>query len=188
MRVLKVPLFFSCQILGWGRSMGSFRGTIPCSSKRKIGGQLWCLIWLKEKVQFFAPKKLETLSLREFRQISVGKKNRQIVVSNVSSCSRQNWREKRWKKRSILRSLSIEEKTICARYIRGFLFIRKNSCSRLRFGNSFRYSKQKEEKKKKFRQNRKKYVKNTNFLLRPYMKRRVFDKKCFTLRVFINLW
>ena len=76
----------------------------------------------------------------------------------------------------------------CARNIRGFLFIRKNSCSRLRFGNSFRYSKQKEKKKKKFRQNRKKYVKNTNFLLRPYMKRRVFDKKCFTLRVFINLW
>jgi len=41
-------------------------------------------------------------------------------------------------------------KIICARNIRGFLFIRKNSCSRLRFGNSFRYSKQK--KMKKFRQ------------------------------------
>ena len=115
---------------------------------------------------------------------------KKIVKSSCRTCRPpvKNWREKRWKKRSILRSLSIEEKTICARYIRGFLFIRKNSCSRLRFGNSFRYSKQKEKKKKKFRQNRKKYVKNTNFLLRPYMKRRVFDKKCFTLRVFINLW
>ena len=105
-------IFSLYQILGWGRSMGSLRGTIPCSFKRKIGGQLWCLILAKRKSPVFrAKKKLETLSLREFRQISVGKKNRQIVVSNVSSCSRQNWREKRWKKRSILRSLSIEEKT-----------------------------------------------------------------------------
>lgn len=48
-------------------------------------------------------------------------------------------------------------KTICARNIRGFLFIRKNSCSRLRFGNSFRYSK--ETKKEEISSNRKKYVK-----------------------------
>ena len=48
-------------------------------------------------------------------------------------------------------------KTICARNIRGFLFIRKNSCSRLRFGNSFRYSKQK--KREEISSNRKKYVK-----------------------------
>ena len=116
------------------------------------------------------------------------KKNRQIVVSNVSS-SRQKLKRKKMKKKKHTSFLKYRRKNnFCARYIRGFLFIRKNSCSRLRFGNSFRYSKQKEKKKKKFRQNRKKYVKNTNFLLRPYMKRRVFDKKCFTLRVFINLW
>ena len=50
-------------------------------------------------------------------------------------------------------------KTICARNIRGFLFIRKNSCSRLRFGNSFRYSKQNKTKKEEISSNRKKYVK-----------------------------
>jgi len=51
-----------------------------------------------KEVQFFAPKKLETLSLREFRQISVGKKNRQIVVSNVSS-SRQKLKRKKDEKK-----------------------------------------------------------------------------------------
>lgn len=65
--------------------------------------------------------------------------------------------EKKMKKKKHTSFLSIEEKTICARNIRGFLFIRKNSCSRLRFGNSFRYSK--ETKKEEISSNRKKYVK-----------------------------
>lgn len=65
--------------------------------------------------------------------------------------------EKKDEKKKHTSFLSIEEKTICARNIRGFLFIRKNSCSRLRFGNSFRYSKQ--NKKEEISSNRKKYVK-----------------------------
>ena len=143
--------------------------------------------WLKEKVQFFAPKK----NWKPCRFVNSGrypseKKSSNRRVERVVLPS--NWREKRWKKKHTSFLKYRRKNNFCARNIRGFLFIRKNSCSRLRFGNSFRYSKQKEKKKKKFRQNRKKYVKNTNFLLRPYMKRRVFDKKCFTLRVFINLW
>ena len=131
--------------------MGALRRTIPCSSKRKIGGQLWCLIWLKE-VQF-SRKKNWILSFREFRQISVGKK---IVKSSCRTCRLpSNWREKDEKKEAYFVP-KYRRKTICARNIRGFLFIRKNSCSRLRFGNSFRYSKQKKEE---ISSNRKKYVK-----------------------------
>ena len=37
--------------------MGSLRGTIPCSFKRKIGGQLWCLILAKRKSPVFRAKK-----------------------------------------------------------------------------------------------------------------------------------
>ena len=75
-------------------------------------------------------------------------------------------------------------KTICARNIRGFLFIRKNSCSRLRFGNSFRYSKQK--KREEISSNRKKYVK-IPIVCSARIWNVVFSP-CFTLRVFINLW
>ena len=136
-----------------------------------------------KEVQFFAPKKLETLSLREFRQISVGKKNRQIVVSNVSSPVKL--KRKRWKKEAYF-VLKYRRKTICARNIRGFLFIRKNSCSRLRFGNSFRYSKQKKRRKNfvKSKKIRKKY----QFSAPPVYETSCFRSPCFTLRVFINLW
>ena len=168
--------------------MGSLRGTIPCSFKRKIGGQLWCLILAKRKSPVFRAKKTGN-PVASWIQADIRRKKK-IVKSSCRTCRPpvKNWREKRWKKKHTSFLKYRRKNNFCARNIRGFLFIRKNSCSRLRFGNSFRYSKQKEKKKKKFRQNRKKYVKNTNFLLRPYMKRRVFDKKCFTLRVFINLW
>ena len=94
-------IFSLYQILGWGRSMGSLRGTIPCSFKRKIGGQLWCLILAKRKSPVFrAKKKLETLSLREFRQISVGKKkssNRRVerVVLLPSKLKRKKMKKKK---------------------------------------------------------------------------------------------
>jgi len=65
--------------------------------------------------------------------------------------------EKKMKKKEAYFVPKYRRKTICARNIRGFLFIRKNSCSRLRFGNSFRYSK--ETKKEEISSNRKKYVK-----------------------------
>ena len=76
-------------------------------------------------------------------------------------------------------------KTICARNIRGFLFIRKNSCSRLRFGNSFRYSKQKKRRKNfvKSKKIRKKY----QFSAPPVYETSCFRSPCFTLRVFIKL-
>ena len=130
--------------------MGTLRGTIPCSSKRKIGGQLWCLIgsrliWLKE-VQFSRQKKLDPVASWIQADIRRKKSSNRRVERVVS----RQIEEKKMKKKKHTSFLSIEEKTICARYIRGFLFIRKNSCSRLRFGNSFRYSKQKQ--KKKFRQ------------------------------------
>ena len=172
-------IFSLYQILGWGRSMGPFRGTIPCSSKRKIGGQLWCLSWLKE-VQFFAPKKLDPVA--SWIQADIRrKKNRQIVVSNVSSPVKL--KRKRWKKEAYFVP-KYRRKTICARNIRGFLFIRKNSCSRLRFGNSFRYSK---ETKK-----RRNFVKSKKIRKIPIVcSARIWNvvfSPCFTLRVFINLW
>ena len=97
-------------------------------------------------------------------------KNRQIVVSNVSSPVKL--KRKKMKKKEAYFVPKYRRKTICARNIRGFLFIRKNSCSRLRFGNSFRYSKQ--NKKRRNFVKSKKIRKNTNCLFRPYMKRRVF--------------
>ena len=160
--------------------MGSLRGTIPCSSKRKIGGQLWCLSWLKE-VQFFAPKKLDLVA--SWIQADIRrKKNRQIVVSNVSSPVKL--KRKKMKKKEAYFVPKYRRKTICARNIRGFLFIRKNSCSRLRFGNSFRYSK--ETKKEEISSNRKKYVK-IPIVCSARIWNVVFSP-CFTLRVFINLW
>merc|ERR1739840_43642 len=97
-----------------------------CSFKRKIGGQLWCLILAKRKSPVFrAKKKLETLSLREFRQISVGKKSSNRRVERV--VSRQIEEKKDEKKEAYFVPKYRRKNKFCARYIRGFLFIRKNS-------------------------------------------------------------
>ena len=145
-------IFSLYQILGWGRSMGSLRGTIPCSFKRKIGGQLWCLILAKRKSPVFRAKKTGN-PVASWIQADIRRKKK-IVKSSCRTCRPpvKNWREKRWKKKHTSFLKYRRKNNFCARNIRGFLFIRKNSCSRLRFGNSFRYSKQKEKKKKNFRQ------------------------------------
>ena len=173
-------IFSLYQILGWGRSMGPLRRTISCSSKRKIGGQLWCLIWLKE-VQFFAPKKLDPVASWIQADIRRKKKSSNRRVERVVS---RQIEEKKDEKKEAYFVPKYRRKTICARNIRGFLFIRKNSCSRLRFGNSFRYSK--ETKKEEISSNRKKYVK-IPIVCSARIWNVVFSP-CFTLRVFINLW
>ena len=79
--------------------MGTLRGTIPCSSKRKIGGQLWCLIWLKE-VQFSRQKTGSCRFVKSGRYPSEKKSSNRRVERVVS----RQIEEKKMKKRSILRS------------------------------------------------------------------------------------
>merc|ERR1712051_999468 len=99
---------------------------------------------------------------------------KKIVKSSCRTCrpAPVKIEEKKMKKKKHTSFLKYRrKKQICARYIRGFLFIRKNSCSRLRFGNSFRYSKQKEEKiSSKSKKIRKKY----QFSAPP-----VYETSCF---------
>ena len=139
----------------------------------------WIPFDLAKRSPVFAPKKTGSC-----RFVNSGRyPSEKIVKSSCRTCRLpSNWREKDEKKEAYFVP-KYRRKTICARNIRGFLFIRKNSCSRLRFGNSFRYSKQKQKRN---------FVKSKKIRKIPIVcSARIWNvvfSPCFTLRVFINLW
>ena len=138
---------------------------------------------LAKRSPVFAPKKTGSC-----RFVNSGRyPSEKIVKSSCRTCRLpSNWREKDEKKEAYFVPKYRRRKIICARYIRGFLFIRKNSCSRLRFGNSFRYSKQNKKRKKNFVKS-KKIRKKYQFSAPPVYETSCFRSPCFTLRVFIKL-